>query len=142
PTRRRRGSPLSPPPPKRRAVRRRPPRPPPLSKSGSRRRRPPPQRRGRRSASWRASMTDEIDELFPGTEAYEYRATIDRLQRQLAKEKVRTEAILEAVYAAVHDSIAALTIPPVKPPKKDRRTKGEETAVLMLSDWQLGKKTP
>src|SRR5690606_39294378 len=47
-----------------------------------------------------------------------------------------------ALPISVHDSLRALGIPPVKPPKKDRRTKGEETAVLLLSDWQLGKRTP
>src|SRR5690606_39561560 len=57
-------------------------------------------------------------------------------------EKDRTEAVVEAVYSAVADSIQALNIPPVEPPKKDRRTKGEEIAVLLQSDWQLGKRTP
>ena len=72
----------------------------------------------------------------------ELRRTIDSLQRRLAREKDRTEAVVEAVYSAVADSIRALDIPPVEPPKKDRRTKGEEIAVLLLSDWQLGKRTP
>ena len=82
------------------------------------------------------------DEAAAEQTAAELRKTIDHLQRRLAIEKERTEAVVGAVYEAVHDSLRALDIPPVKPPKKDRRTKGEETAVLMLSDWQLGKKTP
>src|SRR5690606_3109786 len=67
----------------------------------------------------------------------DYRRTIDRLQRQLAKEKNRTEEIIGAVHRAVSEAAAALDFPPVPPAKSDRRTKGEETAVLMLSDWQL-----
>src|SRR5690606_26593472 len=82
------------------------------------------------------------DEAAEERTAADYRRTIDSLQRRLGREKDRTEAMLEAVYSAVADSIQALDIPPVEPPKKDRRTKGEETAVLLLSDWQLGKKTP
>ena len=70
------------------------------------------------------------------------RRTVDRLNRQLGREKDRTEALMAAVHQAMSDSIAGLDIPPVAPPKKDRRTKGEEIAVLLLSDWQLGKHTP
>jgi hypothetical protein len=40
------------------------------------------------------------------------------------------------------DAVSGLDIPPVSPPAKDQRKKGEETAVLLLSDWQLGKATP
>jgi hypothetical protein len=40
------------------------------------------------------------------------------------------------------EAIAGLDMPPVPPAPKDTRRKGEETAVLMLSDWQLGKATP
>lgn len=72
----------------------------------------------------------------------ELRAANDRLQRKLDAEKDRTEQIQSAVYRALSDAIAGLDIPPVPPPPKDKRTKAEETAVLLLSDWQLGKATP
>jgi len=68
--------------------------------------------------------------------------TIQRLQRNLASEKQRTDRLIEAVTVAVTDSIAGLDIRPVPPPAADKRRKGEETAVLMLGDWQLGKATP
>ena len=68
--------------------------------------------------------------------------TVRRLQERLAKEKDRTQTLFDAVYEAVHDGLSAIEIPDYKPPKKDRRTKGEETAICVLSDWQLGKKTP
>jgi hypothetical protein len=83
----------------------------------------------------------DVEELFD-EQADEQRKLIDRLQRKIAKEQTRTDQLMAAVYQAVEDSIAALTIPKVTAPKKDRRTKDEETAVLLLSDWQLGKKTP
>jgi len=38
--------------------------------------------------------------------------------------------------------MSGLDLPPVTPPAKDRRRKGEETAIVVLSDWQLGKSTP
>lgn len=75
-------------------------------------------------------------------EARESQRIIDRLQRQLAAEKQRTDRLHAAVREAVSDSIAALHIPPVAPPPKDRRTKDPEIAVLLLSDFQLGKATP
>lgn len=87
-------------------------------------------------------MTDLTEEATEEQTKTELRRTIDRLQRQVAKEKGRTEGILAAVHEAVTQSMAALDIPPVAPPKADRRSKGAETAVLLLSDWQLGKRTP
>lgn len=71
----------------------------------------------------------------------EARQTIDRLQRRLAAEKQRTSILMSAVYQAAADGIAGLSLSPIKTPPKDRR-KDPETAVLLLSDWQLGKRTP
>lgn len=71
-----------------------------------------------------------------------HRKTIRRLQRNLAIEKSRTDEITEAIYKALSDGIAGLELPPVEPPEKDRRRSGEETAVVVWSDWQLGKATP
>ena len=83
-----------------------------------------------------------IEEAKADTLVEDMRATIDRLQRQLHKEKSRTGDLVAAVREAVSDGIKALDIPPVTPPAKDRRRKGEETAVMVWSDWQLGKLTP
>lgn len=71
----------------------------------------------------------------------DYKATIQRLQKNLAKERDRTEAISKAVYEAIHDGLAGVDLPSFNPPPKDRRTKDEETAICVLSDWQLGKRT-
>lgn len=72
----------------------------------------------------------------------ELRGTIGRLQKRLDKERNRTEALTAAMYEAVHDGLAAVTVPDFTPPVKDNRTKGEEIAVLFASDYQLGKRTP
>jgi hypothetical protein len=72
----------------------------------------------------------------------ELRTLNDRLQRKLANEQDRTARLQESIFEAMSAAIAGLDIPPVPPPAKDARKKGEETAVLLLSDWQLGKRTP
>lgn len=76
------------------------------------------------------------------TQAVEMRATIRRLQKSLHKEKDRTEALIHAVHQAVYDGLSAIDVPDFSPPEKDRRRKDEEVAICVLSDWQLGKKTP
>jgi hypothetical protein len=61
---------------------------------------------------------------------------------KLEKAKVSKAELVEAVYNAAKDAATTLVIPPVLPPKGDRRRGKAEVAVAMLSDWQLGKKTP
>lgn len=85
---------------------------------------------------------ERLVEEAGNTSLQDARRTIDRLQKALAKEKDRTEAIVEAVDEAVRDAIAALEIPPVPLPPKQTKTRNSETAVVLLSDWQLGKATP
>lgn len=70
------------------------------------------------------------------------RRRLDKTQLRLEAEKDRTDQIIKAVKESVADGIAALELSPVKPPAKDRRRAGEEVAVAMLGDWQLGKRTP
>jgi hypothetical protein len=70
------------------------------------------------------------------------RATNLRLLRQLDKAKASREELVEAVYRAAKDAASGLTIPPVPIPAKDRRKGKAEVAVAIVSDWQLGKKTP
>ncbi len=85
---------------------------------------------------------EELAAEATSTQISDLKQTVRRLQRQLAKERDRTEAVTNALYQAVHDGLTAVEVPEFKPPKKDRRTKSEETAIAVLSDWQLGKKTP
>lgn len=72
----------------------------------------------------------------------ELRRVCARLARQLEQEKVRKSELVEAVYRAASDAIAGLSIPAVEKPEKDRRRGTAETAVILLSDLQCGKRTP
>lgn len=70
------------------------------------------------------------------------RAALDRALRNLEKAKAKTADLVAAVYQAARDGVAALAIPPVPKPPADRRQQGGETAIAVLSDWQLAKVTP
>ncbi len=69
------------------------------------------------------------------------RASNDRLSKQLSKAKVSKQELADAVYRAARDSISGLSVKPVDPPKPDTRKRDDETAVAILSDWQLAKLT-
>jgi hypothetical protein len=67
--------------------------------------------------------------------------TCQRLQRQLVKAKAKNADLVEAVERAAHDAALIAGYPkPVPSPKKDKRPRSE-TALLHLTDWQLGKET-
>jgi hypothetical protein len=85
---------------------------------------------------------EEALENAASQERADTRATIQRLEKSLAREKNRTDTLVEVVRTAVKDGLASLELPPVKPYKADRRTKGDEMAIIHWSDWQLGKATP
>lgn len=73
----------------------------------------------------------------------ELRAANLSLLKKLDKANATKAELVDAVYRAARDAASALTIAPVQPPPKDRRKAArEEVAVAMLSDWQLGKRTP
>lgn len=70
----------------------------------------------------------------------EMRGALNRAQRRLAKKVRNQDELVEAVFQAAHD--AALGFGPMpKPPKVDKRTKGQEHALVHLTDWQYGKRT-
>ena len=81
-------------------------------------------------------------------EALDHEAQVDdlkaytrRLERQLARAKDKQADLVDAMYQAISDGISTINIQPVEAPEPDRRRKHEEYAIVMLSDWQLGKKT-
>lgn len=81
------------------------------------------------------------DAIREESEAAELRGVVTRLQKQVARLQRREADLVDAVHRAARD--AALTIgtpPPIKQPKRDRR-RHPETALLHLTDWQLGKVT-
>lgn len=71
----------------------------------------------------------------------ELRGTIDRLSAQLRSTKVKRDELVQAVYSAARDSIAGLQLRPTPNIKTDLRKKVSETAIAVLSDWQLAKVT-
>lgn len=86
-------------------------------------------------------MSDLASELAADQSEEDTKAALNRALRALEKAKASRQDLVDAVYRAAADAMAALDIPPVPVPKSDRR-KGGEVAVAMLSDWQLGKSTP
>ena len=65
-----------------------------------------------------------------------------QLLRNLDAAKHRTQQLVDAVYRAARDAAEQATYRPVPRPRLARGKNDPETAVLVLSDWQLGKKTP
>ena len=87
------------------------------------------------------SLRDEVETEH---RAADLEKTLRRLQRQLADAKAKSADLVAAVESAAHD--AALIAGPAKsvpfPPKrKQGGNKHAETALLHLTDWQLGKHT-
>ena len=85
------------------------------------------------------SIVDDAQRL---AETVELRAALDRTLRQLDKANSKGQDLVDAVYRAAKDAASALIIVPVPKPVPDRRKGHAEVAVAILSDWQLGKKTP
>lgn len=69
-------------------------------------------------------------------------AALNRALQQLAKAKVKRDELVTAVYQAAHDAAEAMPFPKVTKPTKDRRKRESESAIVLLSDFQLGKITP
>ena len=71
------------------------------------------------------------------------RAALRTTQRQLVKAKERNADLVAATIDAARDATFALgPIPPVSPPKADKRRKSPEVALWHLTDWQAFKHTP
>lgn len=64
-----------------------------------------------------------------------------RLAKQLADAKHKKSELVEAVYRAASDAATGFNFPNTPLPKVDTRVRGEEIAIAVLSDWQLGKET-
>lgn len=84
----------------------------------------------------------DLGEFEEAQTVEELRRTVDRLGGQLARAKHKREELVEAVYRAARDSIAALDVPKIPQVKPDGRRSTAETAVAVLADWQLAKATP
>lgn len=87
-------------------------------------------------------MTDRPSpEEFEGME--ELRAALTRTQRQLRDAKAKSEQMVTAAYRGAKDAMLALgKVPTVPTPKRDTRKRQAEVALMHLTDWQGGKRTP
>ena len=66
-----------------------------------------------------------------------------RLMVQLDQAKHKTTDLVAAVYRAARDAAEQLQYKPVPKPRLRSSSKDDpETAICIVSDWQLGKKTP
>lgn len=84
------------------------------------------------------ALADEVD---LAAENAQLRAANQRLQRSNARLKEKAADLVEAVYQGARDAGVAVGRPaPVESPARDRR-KGDEVALVHLTDWQLGKRT-
>jgi len=84
----------------------------------------------------------ELPEFDLALENQELRSALQRQQRATRQAKLKTGALVEAVYRAAKD--AAITVGPAKIPARpaaDRRRKDSEVALIHATDWQLGKHT-
>jgi hypothetical protein len=100
---------------------------------------------GRRGTT--STITDTITPLKEFSKQSEteerLRSQAAQLSRELSSAKHRTSELVAAVYRAASAAMADLNVPPVKPPPADNRSSSStEVAVALVSDWQLGKKTP
>ena len=82
------------------------------------------------------------DDLKAETADADLRGANRRLLLALDKAKATRAELVEAVYQAAKDAASALVIPLVAKPEPDRRKGKPEVAVVVLSDFQLGKVTP
>lgn len=101
----------------------------------------------------RVTMSKNVDIISSIAErevtAYEATSEIERLKaahrkalRKLDDRDLQKRELIEAVYQAAQEAATAMNLKPVAPAKADKRQADDEVAILILSDWQLGKITP
>ncbi len=88
------------------------------------------------------AIAQEIEAASQLVAYEELKAAHVRVLRQLEKIRRSEDEYTEAVYRAARDAAASMTIKPVPAPKADKRKKGEEKAILLVADFQVGKVTP
>jgi len=81
------------------------------------------------------------NDLVLAQQLEELQGALKRAQSAQAKEKLKTDQIVAAVYQAAKDAAVAIKPPKVTKPKKDTRKNKAEVALIHATDWQLGKKT-
>ena len=91
------------------------------------------------------SLKDKFDELPEGVESSdvkELRDALIRVQKQLQKQKQRTDELVTASHQAAYDAMLSMgKIKDVVPPPIDKRKSRGEVALWHMTDWQGAKKT-
>lgn len=91
------------------------------------------------------SLKDKFDELPEGVESSdvkELRDALIRVQKQLQKQKQRTDELVTASHQAAYDAMLSMgKIKDVVPPPIDKRKSRNEVALWHMTDWQGAKKT-
>lgn len=81
------------------------------------------------------------DDLAAAQEVEELRAALNRANRTISRLRAKSADLVEATYQGARDAAVAVGKPaPIERPARDRR-KGEEVALIVLGDFQLGKET-
>lgn len=87
-------------------------------------------------------MSDLHEEMRLESEMRSLRQANMNLQRQLAKQKAKTDELVASVYQAAYDAMVTMgPVLPVPRPSKDKRNHGEEVALWHMTDWQGAKRT-
>jgi hypothetical protein len=87
------------------------------------------------------SLKEKIESIEPA-DVVELRRALLRSQKTIADLKRNKEDFTQAVVNAARDAmLSSGPMPPVPAPKKDKRNKKAEVALLHSTDWQLGKQT-
>lgn len=82
------------------------------------------------------------DDARNESEIAELRQALARAQRAARKKEVATDELVAAVHQAAHDAFLAHgPAPVITAPKRDRRSRKPEMALVHLTDWQVGKRT-
>ena len=81
------------------------------------------------------------DEIAAEVEERDYRAALERAQRQLKQAKQRNDRFAFLVVEACRDAVLSTPLQGVAAPVKDKRQKKAEVALWHLTDWQGAKKT-
>ena len=91
------------------------------------------------------SLKDKFDELPEGVESSdvkELRDALIRVQKQLQKQKQRTDELVTASHQAAYDAMLSMgKIQNVPVPVIDKRKAKGEVALWHMTDWQGAKKT-
>jgi len=88
------------------------------------------------------SVNVSKSELRAFEEVSQLKAELRTLNRRLDTAKSKKAELADVLREAVKECLLEYETPKLSPPPKDTRQQTAEVAVCVLSDWQLGKKTP